>query len=63
MRPETIGQDRQLIDGGFAEFHTQLLEGVRNALLALDDGSFLRRRDGRRRQSGATARGVQGKLR
>lgn len=38
MRPETIGQDRQLIDGGFAEFHAQLLEGVRNALPALDDG-------------------------
>jgi hypothetical protein len=42
MRPETIGQDRQPIEGGFAEFHAQLLEGVRNVLAALDDGSFFR---------------------
>ncbi len=40
LRPETIGQDRQLIEGAFAEFRAQLLEGARNAMPALDDGSF-----------------------
>ena len=40
MRPETIGQNRQLMEEVFAEIHAQLLEGVRNALPALDDGSF-----------------------
>ena len=40
MRPKTIGQNRQLIEGVFAEFHAPLLEGFRYALPALEDGSF-----------------------
>jgi hypothetical protein len=40
MRPETIGQNRQLMEEVFAEIHAQLLEGLRYALSALEDGSF-----------------------